>query len=101
MSAISSAVSTSFAPGLAWPPARKAAPADPGAQPPAVAKPDQAAIDAARQALAAANNAVDTDKRNHSPACVACDQKKVDLAQQQLAAAQAKASPGSILDITA
>jgi len=58
------------------------------------AVPDTAAIQAARHALAAANAAVDQDKRNHSPDCVACDQKLVDKADQQLALATSQASPG-------
>lgn len=64
-------------------------------------QPDNAAIVAARRALAAANSQVDTDKRNQSPDCVAADQKLVDKAQIQLTQAQATVSPvGGLLDLT-
>ena len=51
----------------------------------------EAAVTAAKQALATDEFNVQIDQRNHSPSCVACDQKLADAAAQQLAQAQNQA----------
>jgi hypothetical protein len=59
---------------------------------------DQAALSAARQAAARANNQVAIDVLAHSPSCVATDQKLASKAQLQVAQAetQLQASGGTV-----
>jgi len=74
-----------------------AVPGDAGGHSPAAA---QAAVAAAKQALATDQFNVQTDQRNHSPSCEAYDQKQAETAAQQLAQAEAQAQAAGVLNIT-